>query len=352
MSESRQGGVRQIMRDLHKWQRKWVDSLVAVGVLAVLGGAFALSLPNADTMAHAVGVAAISAGFSVLIGAFTGKRAAYEQYAKEANLRRRDKVYNPLYSELRYVQETLEQAASHILPYPLFITSGQEQGDQIEDLFGFERIHLAKWPTFKTDARKYDLKPSTQRLLDDLLSLAEAYTEAVQATQAPTETILGNSFDEAAEEVKRRPAFAAWQKEFNDPEHHKLPHGIAPRLEYDWCELLIQPLSQGETIGSHMAPQWVRQLQLQGWVIGGDQQAVAKRFRAWFGGNYAYAPPPESWTADIIAAAWPELNSHPTYHRARDVEKKLYRLTSELERQVATALQDIQDRYEGGKPLV
>jgi hypothetical protein len=303
-------------------------------------------------MAHTVGAAMIGAGFSVLIGAFTGKRAAYEQYAKEANLRRRDNVYNPLYRELRSSREMLEQAASHALPYPLFITSGQEQGDQIEGIFGFERIHLGEWPSFRTDARKYDLKSSTQRRLDDLLALGEAYTKAVQATQEPTETFLGRCFDEAAEEVKQRPAFAAWQKEFNDPERRKLPHGTAPRLQYDWCELLIQPLSPGETIGSQMAPQWVRQLQLQGWVIGGDQKAVARRFRAWFGGNYGYAPPPESWTAGIIAAAWPELDGHPTYLHTREVVTNIYRLTSELEGQVALALQDIQDRYEGGEPLV
>lgn len=340
------------MKEFRRWRHKWIDSLVAVGAIAVLGGAFALSLPNTDTVAHTLGAALIGAGFSILIGAFTGKRAVYEQYAKEANLRRRDTVYNPLYRELHYVRETLEQAAYHTVPYPLFITSGQEQGDLIEGVFGFERIHLAEWPAFKTDARKYDLKPSTRRLLDDLLSLAEAYTEAVQATQEPTETILERCFDEAVDEVKQMPDFAAWLEVFNDPERRKLPHGSAPRLAYDWCELLIQPLSPGETIGSSSAPQWVRQLQLQGWIIGGSQISVTRRFRSWFGGNYSYTPPPEAWTASIIAAAWLELDGHPTYHHVRDVAKKLHLLTSELERHVATALQDIQDRYEGGEPLV
>ena len=96
---------------MRRWQRKWVDSLVAVGLLAVVSGATALFLPGADVVLHTLGAAVFGAGLSVLISALTGKRAAYEQYAKDANLRRRDAIYNPLYAELCYIRNMLEQGA-------------------------------------------------------------------------------------------------------------------------------------------------------------------------------------------------------------------------------------------------
>ena len=60
----------------------------------------------------------LGSGLTVVVGTLTGREAVHQQYAKEANLRRKTDSYGPLHEEFKALRETLDQMRAGDTPYP------------------------------------------------------------------------------------------------------------------------------------------------------------------------------------------------------------------------------------------
>jgi len=106
--------------------------IVEVGLLVV--GARA----HDDTL-KTIGGAVLGSGLAVIVGTLTGREAIHQQYAKEANLRRKTDSYGPLHEEFKALRETLDQARSGDAPYPRRIATAAPVTEM--PLFGLSERH-------------------------------------------------------------------------------------------------------------------------------------------------------------------------------------------------------------------
>src|SRR5215813_906442 len=101
-------------RDSHRWPHlgKGVDSSAIVFiVLIALGGViFVVGYVLPSPLCQALGAITFGAGLSATIGALAGRQAIHFQNWKEANLKRKEDTYGPLYAELKAVHTALAEA--------------------------------------------------------------------------------------------------------------------------------------------------------------------------------------------------------------------------------------------------
>lgn len=83
---------------LARWLTHHVSRLLVVGLALVAIGAWLLAASESNKVLVTLGAAMLGAGVTMFITDVTSRRAVQEQYAKDANLRRRDQVYGPLHS--------------------------------------------------------------------------------------------------------------------------------------------------------------------------------------------------------------------------------------------------------------
>ena len=119
-------------RTIRQWAsrlKRFFDAFSVVGGILLVAGLLLLVLATAlkvDWLRDAGG-AMFVAGLSLIISASSGKEAVRQQNAKEANIRRKDEIYGPLYIELKQVWERLEEASRGTSAYPHWIQGVGEE---------------------------------------------------------------------------------------------------------------------------------------------------------------------------------------------------------------------------------
>src|SRR5690242_19728210 len=101
-----------MLSKMHQWGRslkRFFDAFLVIGGVLLLAGVLLYSLSTIPKVSwlHDAGTALLVAGLSLIISTASGKEAVRQQHAKDANLERKDKIYGPLYIELKQLWERL-----------------------------------------------------------------------------------------------------------------------------------------------------------------------------------------------------------------------------------------------------
>jgi hypothetical protein len=90
-----------------------------------------------------------------------------------------------------------------------------------------------------------------------------------------------------------------------------------------------------------------------GWLLAEKRDQAAQAIYAVLSSpNGGYSPPPLEWLKAIVDEAWSALENHPTYLEARRSHEQLLKQVSQAETKLLDKLRDIQEMYEGGRPLL
>lgn len=320
------------------WLRRHLDSLLVVSALLMLLGAWLLSVADANRVVVTLGGATLGAGLTILITDLTSRRSIHEQYAKEANLRRKDDLYGPLYGEIKALREILQRAYDEDDTYP-------------------QRITFIKWPTFKQGYYWNDFTESARHILDHMLELANVYNQTVSKAPAATIEVLSAEIEQAIQQTKASDEYIAWQEKLKNYPTERI-YNMALRqggVQPPWFQRLTAVPPQTETLGLAWARSWITSWPIQhepptiGFLLAGDASAAARTIYTGYqpGGD---PPPPIQWIEDIFQRAMPKLEALASYQEARVAYKRLYIAVCEAEQMLLSALNDIQRRYEGGRP--
>jgi hypothetical protein len=347
-----------------------IDLLIAVGILALLVGIviFVLgsTLPTwrATPLSQLLGGALIGAGLSALIGAAAGRQAIRQQSAKDANLARKRETYGPLYAELKALRTAFSDAQAGTAPLPLWIDDGVGMKGPGVPLFTSPPVTLKLWSGFRRNYQDTDFKATTQTLLDDVQRLAAAYNTAAQAARDPAVRLLAQYIDAAISELRQREYYKQWQEQDAKRKANQVPLGHAPKTEHDWYGYIedVVPLSAtplGRTPGEQLAALWITswpatyQSYALGWLLAGHPDKAADYVRRNYPADTMDRPPPPlDWIQGIFREAWPEMQQAASYREAVEAGETLFERVQSAENTLADGLRRIQERYEGGEPLV
>jgi hypothetical protein len=86
---------------------------VVGGVLLIIGVLlyFLATIPRVSWL-HDAGTALLVAGLSLIISTASGREAVRQQHTTDVNIERKEKIYGPLYIELKHLWERLEEASA------------------------------------------------------------------------------------------------------------------------------------------------------------------------------------------------------------------------------------------------
>ncbi|HEV2579289.1 MAG TPA: hypothetical protein VGT44_00435 [Ktedonobacteraceae bacterium] len=354
-------------------------ALVAVGI------AFFLA-PGGQL--QGVGGIVFGTGLTVFLGRLTNR----QQLAKEANLRRKTEVYEPLYIELQTLRKRLEEARAGTKPYLQQIdVPGQASLPQLE-----EPPRLHRWSEFKADSRYLEFSEAIRRMLDQTLELAKEYNASVEAALKDFEAILATYIETAINSTVHHPDFQRWRRSSPDvrslspdnawftqihsvleleqsksPYHVVLlPEFIDPEFEpaYDkyitevaraWATSWLRgwgAVEHKSRAPLDMAVPFPRQATPRpatlGWLLAGDcTQAALEVIRT---ADFLLSPPlpPIERLRDIMYDTWLALGKLEIYQEVRSRHRELFDQVSTVERKFKDKLEYIQTIYEGGPPLL
>lgn len=303
-----------------------------------------------------VGGIAFGAGLTVLSSTISSRITVREQYAKEANLKRKDDYYGPLHADLKALRERLEIARSGESSYPLWITgTGQKEptGRHMID----DALTLAKWVEFRTDYRTDNFTLNACRVLDGVIEQATTYNAVIDAARAPTIGILEPVIAKAVELVARSTEFREWQQ--RRAEQIKASRND-PDDEAKWFGSLVNGLSPDldPSVPQRLASAWVDGWSLYrpetlGWLLAGhaNRAALCLDGSLYTPGSRPAAPP-VNWRQSVFESALLSLNGDQSYEQTRHAAHGLFDAVLTAERLLNDGLLYIRDRYEGGRPIV
>lgn len=345
---------------IHFWLRatQRVNRLLALACALIVLGILLLINPwKGVGWIPAVGTAALGAGFAILVSSITGIRAIHEQYAKEANLRRKDTIYAPLHAEVKKLRGYLERAEGGEVAYPQHIDLKDEPppSDLSLSVLGYDSTSraysLALWADYSADHRRNEFTAESRRRLDTLCSCADVYNSAVDAARKPTISILETCIRTSI------------QQTLADPRYEHERSGVQrngygePRNDPDklWVANLADGLKHTPDITAQWSWGWIENWGQQtprtlGWLLARQPEKAAKHVHSVYEHAAGANNPPLGWFEEAFTVAWRELSVHPTYHGVWDAEQALCRALRDMEARLDAALYHIQNRYEGGQP--
>ena len=325
---------------------------VVVGalVLIVLGLIFIMLGLIFSSVSALQGVGGIVFGTGLTV--FLSQLANRQQLAKEANLRRKTNLYEPLHAELQTLRERLEATRTGAKPYLQWI-----------DIPGMhfpvqqpaeEPPQFKLWSEFKADSRSsLDFSDRTRLLLDQVLQLASDYNKAVNDALRASEAILAPAIDSAITIIATSEAYHQWDRDHLGG----LTSGSASWLPQDWF-VRIQLALLTPPAGMAWATSWLSSGSMGhyrpptlGWLLARNpEQAVRSIYAVCNTPAGSYPSPPRQWLQDIIDEVWPTLQSHSAYTTVWKLHEELFDQVSQAETKLLNKLRDIQNIYEGGPP--
>lgn len=329
----------------------WAFFLIALGTAVfVAGSVFGLG------WGQAFGGAVFGTGLTILSSTIISRVSVREQYAKEANLKRKDDYYGPLHANLKALREQLEAARNGENAYPLWIAGTGQQEPTGRRMVG-DALTLTKWSEFKTDYRIDNFTPDACNMLDSVLDRANRFNVAIDAARAPTRDALEPALAKAAQSVAQRADFRDWQQ--RRAEQMKASRRD-PDDEANWFQRLVEqlPPNLNPPVAQQWASGWVDGWGLYrpetlGWLLARrpDRAALCLDGSVYTQGSHPAAPPTD-WRQAVFESAMQTLDGDQLYEQARHAAQGLLDAVAIAEKQLAEALLYIREHYEGGRPLV
>lgn len=345
----------RIRRVLASFQQGPDQFLAIASVMVVIG---VILLITRVQWLQAVGTGVLGSGLAVIVSTLTSRRAIQEQYAKDANLRRKD-LYAPLHAEMKKMSEYLDKAHTKDTPFPQHIDVGGDT-DTASDrdlLVGYDNPtrtqSLALWSEYTTDYRRnYGFTEDSQRRFDSLRDHAVAYNAAVEEAREQSISILEPHIEAA---IQRALADSTYQQE--KKAHGGNPFGPSGEPASDKIERWIANLDQFRTTNPDPAKQWawgwinnwgMQQPMTLGWLLAREPQRAAKHVHSIYRHDLSRNNPPLDWFEDIFKEAWPEFEQQPTYGKVWTSERVLSHAVRNAQSRLEEELRYIQQRFEGG----
>jgi len=195
--------------------KRFFDAFLVVGGVLLIVGVLLYSLaiiPKVSWL-HDAGTALLVAGLSLIISTASGREAVRQQHAKDVNVERKEKIYGPLYIELKQLWERLEEASGGKASYPHWIEGAGEELDSAKSTRYFQVPKFSCWPDLKSDYRIGHFTESARKLLNDVEQLAAAYNSAVAETPTPNRDVLRRHLAPAMVTIMKSSAYQEWQQQ-------------------------------------------------------------------------------------------------------------------------------------------
>ncbi len=317
--------------------------LIVLGlILIVLGLIF-------SSVSALQGVGGIIFGTGLTV--FLSQLANRQQLAKDANIRRKTTLYEPLHAELQTLRERLEATRTGAKPYlqwitiPGMISPVQRSAE--------ESPQLRCWSEFKADSRSsLDFSERMRLLLNQVLQLASDYNRAVNDALTASETILAPAIDTAITRTATSEAFRQWDRDHPSG----LVSGSSSWSSDDWL-VRIQAAVKTPPTGIVWATMWLSsgptgyyRPPTLGWLLAKDLEQAVRCIYAVCNPPGSFPPPPREWLQAIIDEVWPSLQSHSAYATVWRLHEELFDQVSQAETKLLNKLREIQNIYEGGPP--
>ncbi len=352
---------------LYQWSRRTSLAVVATILLIAGGILFVVGARAHDDTWKTVGGIVLGSGLTVIVGALTGREAVHQQYAKEANLRRKTDSYGPLHEETKALRESLDAAQAGRVPYPRRIAVDPTATLPSMDIMGtLDRGGpcLRTWSAFKGNYHADDFSPVARAIFDRTQESARRYNAAVDAAVNATVAALKPHIEAAIEEIVASSAYQHAREELVRHRAAPLSAGVFYPPDRSWVAWLADDLllpgesidSLADTLARSWATFWptpAAEMPTVGWLLAGQPDRATSSIEATFRNVISASdPPPSGWVAEIIAAVMTDVATIAAFQDARAAFDGLHADVQEGERALERGLQIIRDRYEGGAPLV
>ena len=300
-----------MLSKMHQWGRslkRFFDAFLVIGGVLLLAGVLLYALATIPKVSwlHDAGTALLVAGLSLIISTASGKEAVRQQHAKDANLERKDKIYGPLYIELKQLWERLVEAGDGRASYPHWIEGVGEEPGRTQRYFQVPTFSV--WPDLKSDYRIDNFTESACRLLNDVQRLAATYNSAVAETLTPNLDVLRPHLASAMEMVMRGPAYQEWLQQSKAGTRVRGPDdGWYERIS--WAHDASPPFQEE-------AKMWLDVVGALGWLLAREPDEAASTVQE----AYRYISivhPSVTWFREVFQLAWPEVSALAVNQQAR-----------------------------------
>jgi len=352
---------------LYQWPRLTSLSVVAMMLVIAGGILFVVGARVHDDTWKTVGGIVLGSGLTVVVGALTGREAVHQQYAQEANLRRKTDSYGPLHAETKALRAALDTAHGGHAPYPrrvaVDLTTTQPVVD-IMDTLDRGNLSLRVWSDFKGNYHADDFSPAARAILDRTQEAARRYNATVDAVVNAIVAALKPHIEGAIEEIVASPTYQHTREELVRRQAEPSSAGVFYPPDRSWVAWLADDLLRpgesidglADTLARSWATVWVTpvaEMPTVGWLLAGHPDQATSSVEGVFRTVMSASdPPPPGWVAGIIAAVVADVSTAAVFKDARAAFDRLYAAVREGERALEHGLHIIRDRYEGGAPLV
>ena len=340
---------QQQSRRSQLWQIFLRDRLGVLALAMVVCGFACLLIPVGTV--QGIGGIIFGTGLTVSISLWSNR----QQAAKDTHLRRKTDFYGPLQAELQNLRERLEETQNGAKPYlQQVLLPGQIPIQQFE-----VPPQLSLWSEFKADYRnRLEFSESSRHMFDQTLQLALDYNTAIERALETSEAAFVPCIKAAITRVAQSKDFQQWDKDhpgvFTVNSSSSLPN--------DWFIRIRDALTTPGLLPTEVlwatwwlkaAPMGYSQPATLGWLLAENRDQAALAIHSVLSTpSGSYPPPPLEWLKAIVSEAWHALESHPTYIEVRRCHEKLLKQVSQAETKLLDKLRDIQEMYEGGRPLL
>lgn len=273
---------------------------------------------------------------------------ALRQDSKEAVLRYKEEIYQPLHTEIRAILVAFENARGAQGPYPHWIpVTGKPIPRRFRHIAPSSmKLVFHIWPANKNEFRMFGaLTSSARQSLDDLADLIIDYNLVVESSREVMIPILTRHIAVGLERAVQDPAYKEWKAAYKDA---LTPPSYQP---YPWFELLFwNTVPEAGLRGEAMAKWWLGYgFQTLGWFFANNPDQAAEQLYDDYERSGAM-PQSEIWFQEVCQAVCSNLTGEVFYQRFIEMQERLFALLSRCEAMLLRVLVAIQYRYEGGPP--
>ncbi len=195
-------------------------------------------------------------------------------------------------------------------------------------------------------------------MFDQILQLALDYNTAIERALEASETAFVPCIKAAITSVVQRKDYQQWDKDhpgiFTVNSSSALPNDWFIRVRDALTTPgLLPPEVLWATWWLKAAPMANSRPATLGWLLAEKRDQAAQAIYAVLSTpSGSYPPPPLEWLKAIVDEVWPALENHSTYLEVRRFHEQLLKQVSQAEKKLLDTLHDIQEMYEGGRPLL
>ncbi len=265
------------------------------------------------------------------------------QDAKEAFLRYKVDVYNPLHKELKAIGEALEEAQKGHKPYPQLIITEENTVSAYPAMRLYATAYLQtfiNWPNFKKEYLYYGaLTKTAQAQMNIIQDQVTKYNLAIESVREDASAILAITLTPFITSYIQSPDYQEWLQ---------TPSYFQPS---QWKEIVKMNTSPTGTYSIRpMAEDWLRSpLETLGWILANRPDQAALEIHRYYRTRVSDLPPVK-WFQDILLQAFPKHVTYEAFKFFRIAQDELFEQVSKMEEALLNILHNIQYTFEGGTP--